>query len=127
MAGYQMVIMVGNLTKDPELRYTQSGTPVASFTVAVNRQGKKHDAGEAKDEVLFMPVSAWNKTAEICAEHLKKGRPVLVEGFLREHTWQNPEGQERSRIEMTANRVQFLGGGRREEDAPAPEDSDVPF
>ena len=103
------------------------GTPVTSFTVAVNRQGKKHDAGEAKDEVLFMPVSARNKTAEICAEHLKKGRPVLVEGFLREHTWQNPEGQERSRIEMTANRVQFLGGGRREEDAPVPEDSDVPF
>lgn len=91
MAGYQMVIMVGNLTKDPELRYTQSGTPVASFTVAVNRPGKKHDAGEGKDEVLLMPVSAWNKTAEVCAEHLKKGRPVLVEGFLREHKWQNPE------------------------------------
>ncbi len=74
-----------------------------------------------------VPVTAWNKTAEICAKHLKKGPPVLVEGFLREHKWQNPDGQERSRIEMTANRVQFLGGGRREEDARAPEDSDVPF
>jgi len=126
MAGYQMVVMVGNVTKDPELRYTQSGTPVTSFTLAVNRQGKKNDAGEAKEEVLFMPCNAWNKTAEVVAEFVKKGSPLLVEGFLREHKWQPEEGQERSRVELTANRVQLLGSKRRD-DASAPTDEEVPF
>ncbi len=126
MAGYQMVVLVGNLTKDPELRYTQNGTPVANFTVAVNRQGKRGDSGEAREEVLFMPCTAWNKTAEVVAEHLKKGRPVLVEGYLRMHTWQTSEGKDRERIEMVANRVQFLGGRKRNE-AQTATDEEVPF
>jgi len=127
MPGYQNCVFIGNLTKDPELKYIPSGDAVCSFDLAINRVSGKDDSGQRKEEVLFLKVTVWRKQAENCAGYLKKGKPVLVEGFLREHKWTTPEGQERSRIEMTANRVQFLGGGRREEDAPAPEDSDVPF
>ncbi len=97
---------------------------MAGFTVAVNRQGKKNNAGEAKEEVLFMPCNAWNKQAESVAQFVKKRDPILVEGFLRERQWQNEEGQGRSRIELTANRVQFLGSKRRD-DTLAPTDDQV--
>ena len=121
MQGYQCCIMAGNVCKDPELKYTQQGTAVCNFSLAINR---KKSGGE--DEVLFMNCQAWNKTAEVVAEHVKKGNPLLVEGYLRERKWTTPEGQERKAIELTANRVQFLGGQKRE-DAPAPGESDVPF
>lgn len=105
---FNKVLLIGNLTKDPELRYTQSGEPVCSFTLAVNKTWKK-DGKEHKD-VLFIKVTTWRKQAENCAEYLKKGSPVFIEGELKENRWTDKEtNAKRSKIEVTASRVQFLG------------------
>jgi single-strand DNA-binding protein len=127
MAGFQSCIFIGNLTKDVELRYTQGGDAVANFDLAINRVSGKDDSGARKEEVLFLKVTVWRKQAENCAEYLKKGKVALVEGYLKEHKWTTPEGQERSRIECVANRVQFLSprgsdgqGGGQQEDEPVP-------
>jgi single-strand DNA-binding protein len=126
MAGYQMFVAIGNLTKDVELRYTQGGDAVANFDLAINRVSGKDDSGARKEEVLFLKVTVWRKQAENCAQYLSKGKQALVEGYLKEHKWTTPEGQERSRIECVASRVQFLSpkgdGGQR-----GTGDEEVPF
>ena len=139
MASYNKVILMGNLTRDPELRYTPSGAPVCNFDLAMNRSYTTQ-AGEKKDEVCFMTIVVWNKQAEICGEHLAKGRSVLVEGRLQQRSWETPEGQKRTKIEVVAERVQFIGGkgngsGAKAggeapeagEPAPAPDQEEVPF
>lgn len=128
MANYNRVILVGNLTRDPELRYTPSGAPVCSFDLAVNRTFTTQ-AGERRDEVCYITIVAWGKQAETCAEYLNKGRTTLVEGRLTQRSWETPEGQKRSKHEVVADRVQFLGGRRgvEEEAAPAPAEEEVPF
>ena len=120
MASYNRVILIGNLTKDPELRYIPSGTAVANLRLAVNSSFKGQD-GQRKEETCFITVVVWSKQAETCNQYLKKGRPVLVEGRLIYRSWEQ-EGKTRSTIEVRADRVQFLGqppgsgqGARRED------------
>ncbi len=138
MASFNKVILMGNLTRDPELRYTPSGAPVCNFDVAMNRSYTTQ-GGERRDEVCYMTVVVWGKQAESCGEYLGKGRSVLVEGHLQQRSWETPEGQKRSKHEVVAERVQFLGprtakaAGAPGEDepegvrAPAPDSDEVPF
>lgn len=106
---------MGNLTRDPELRYVPSGAPVATFGLAVNRRFVTRD-GEKKDEVCFVRVVVFGKQAESCSQHLNKGRLVFIEGRLQYRSWEQQDGQKRSTLDIVADRVQFLGGPR-----PSPE------
>lgn len=138
MANFNKVILMGNLTRDPELRYTPSGSPVCSFDLAVNRSYTTQ-AGERRDEVCYITVVVWGKQAETCAEYLRKGRGTLVEGRLTQRSWETPDGQKRSKHEVVGERVQFLGGRREGGSQPEPEaepvrgpeppgaEDDVPF
>ena len=112
MANFNRVLLIGNLTKDPELRYTPSGTPVANLRLAVNSQFKSQ-SGERKEETCFVTVVVWSRQAETCQQYLRKGRSVFVEGRLISRSWES-EGKTRSTIEVRADRVQFLGGPRGE-------------
>jgi len=133
MANLNRVILLGNLTRDPEVRYTPSGTPVARLGLAVNNRVKQGD--EWKDDPCFIDVVVFGKQAESCGEYLNKGRPVLVEGRLQYRTWESPEGQKRSKHEVLAERVQFMpkvgrateGGLPGEMSEGEPMDDDVPF
>jgi single-strand DNA-binding protein len=113
---FNRVIMVGNLTRDPELRYTPQGTAVATIGLAVNSSYKSSD--EKKDEVLFIDVVVWSKLAETCSQYLNKGRQILVEGRLQERRWET-DGQKRSKMEIVAQSVKFLGG-KRDDASAAP-------
>ena len=110
MASLNKVLLIGNLTKDPELRYTPNGTAVANLRLAVNRKFKDR-SGELKEDTCFITVTAWDKQAEICNQYLQKGRAVFVEGILQSRSWDTPEGQKRSTIDVRAERIQFLPSG----------------
>jgi len=105
MASFNKVLLMGNLTRDPELRYTSSGAAVASFGLAVNRKFKQGE--EWKDEVCFVDITVWAKQGENCAQYLK-GSLVFLEGRLNYQTWEADGGQKRSKLEVVANNVQFL-------------------
>ena len=108
-ASLNRVFLMGNLTRDPELRYVPSGTAVANFSIAVNRP-YKDSTGDKKEEVSFVRIVVWGKMAEVCGEYLTKGRPVLVEGRLKSRSWEDQAtGQKRSALEVIANSVQFIG------------------
>ncbi len=133
MAAYNLVVLMGNLTRDPEVRFTPGGAAVASFGLAVNNRYKKD--GEVKEEVSFFDIEAWNKTGELCGEYLAKGRPVLIQGRLKQDRWEDDHQNKRSKIKIVATAVQFLGT-KDKEDAPAgaaapaaaaPDDDDIPF
>jgi single-strand DNA-binding protein len=109
MANYNRVILAGNLTRDPELRYIPSGQPVTNFTIAINRNYITQ-SGERREETSFIPIVVWRKQAETCNQYLSKGSPVLVEGRLQQRSWETQEGQRRNIIEVVADRVVFLGG-----------------
>lgn len=102
---YNRIILIGNLTKDPELRYTPQGTPVANFRIAVNSRYKQAD--ETREETLFIDIVVLGKQAEPCSQYLSKGRSVLVEGRLKERRWES-EGQQKSKFEVIAQNVRFL-------------------
>ncbi len=108
MANFNKVFLMGNLTKDPELRYTPAGTAVANLRLAVNRKFKNKNQ-ELKEETCFVTVVVWNKQAETCNQYLQKGRPVFIEGILQSRSWEDNAGQKRNVIEVRAERVQFLG------------------
>jgi single-strand DNA-binding protein len=110
-ANFNRVFLIGNLTRDPELRYIPSGQAVTSFTVATNRTYTT-PSGEKKEEASFIRVVTWGRSAEVCNEYLKKGSPVFVEGRLQSRSWQAQDGSKRSSIEVIAMRVQFLGSGK---------------
>ena len=110
MANLNKVFLMGNLTRDPELRYVPSGAPVATFGLAVNRRYVTQH-GEKKDEVCFVRVVVFGKQAESCSQHLSKGRLVFIEGRLQYRSWEQ-DGQKRSTLDIVADRVQFLGGPR---------------
>lgn len=110
-ASLNRVFLMGNLTRDPELRYIPSGTAVASFTVAVNRVYNTA-SGERKEEVCFVRIVVWGRRAELCGEYLSKGSPVFVEGRLRSRNWETQDGQKRSTMEVVASSVQFLRAGK---------------
>ncbi len=111
MASLNRVILIGNLTRDPELRFTPSGSPVAGFGLAVNRT-YTNKQGEKVENVDFFNIVVWAKSAELCTEYLKKGRPVALEGRLQSRSWETEDGQKRSVVEVVAENVQFLGGGQ---------------
>ncbi|MBD3183566.1 single-stranded DNA-binding protein [Candidatus Poribacteria bacterium] len=133
MVSLNRVFLMGNLTRDPEIRYIPSGTAVTTFGLAVNRIYTTQD-GERNEDVCFVDIVTWAKTAENCANYLSKGRPVFIEGRLQYRSWETEDGQKRSKLEVVANRVQFLGG-RRTDDGPSvgvmddteAADDDIPF
>jgi single-strand DNA-binding protein len=116
MANLNRVFLIGNLTRDPELRYTPGGAAVTSFGLAVNTTIGRPD-GQMKEDVCFVKIIVWGKQAESCKQYLVKGRPVCVEGRLMYRSWQQ-DGKTRSTLEVRADRVQFLGGRREEGAAP---------
>jgi single-strand DNA-binding protein len=153
MASYNRVVLLGNLTRDPELRYIPSGTAVTDIGLAVNDR-RKNANGEWVEEATFVDVTLWGRTAEVASEYLSKGSPVLIEGRLKLDTWETNDGQKRSKLKVIGERMQMLGtrgvgggaGGRPapQQDAqqgqpPPPEDdfdpsaaepaggSDIPF
>ncbi len=130
MASLNKALLMGNLTRDPELRYIPSGSAVTSFTMAMNRVYKLQ-TGEKKEEVSFVRVVVWGRMAETCGEYLKKGSSVFVEGRLQSRSWDGADGQKRNTLEVIATNVQFLtragsGGAAKEKDpfadTPAPKE-----
>jgi len=142
MAGVNKVILVGNLGRDPELRYTKNGQAVANFSLATSESWQSRDGGGREERTEWHRVVAWAKTAELCAQYLSKGRTVYVEGQLRTREWEDREGNKRQTTEIHAQTVQFIGGrggggGSRGDDEPqrnegglgdsTPGDDDIPF
>ena len=136
---FNKIILVGNLGRDPELRYTPQGTPVCSFTMATNER-RKDKTGEMQDQTTWFRVTLWGRQAETASQYLTKGRPVYIEGRLRVEEWTDRDGKPRHTLEVHATEMQFIGGGRGEETAvtkpatsePATEqadlsDDDIPF
>lgn len=109
MAGYNRLIMIGNLTRDPEYRQLASGQAVCRMGLATNRQFKNRQTGSMVQEVCFIDVDVWGAQAESCRQYLSKGRPVLIEGRLKFDTWEDQSGQTRSKHSIVADRVVFLG------------------
>ena len=110
MANLNRVYLMGNLTRDPEIRYTPGGRAVGDLRLAVNRTFQTAD-GERRDETCYVSIVVWGRQAETCGEYLRKGSPVLVEGRLQYDEWEK-EGQKFNRLRVVANRVQFLGSPR---------------
>lgn len=106
MAGFNKVILMGNLTRNPELRYTPSGTPVASFGLAVSRRFKQGE--DLKEEVCFVDIVVFGKQAEHCGQYLSKGNGAIVEGRLQQRRWETEDGQKRSKHEVVAQTVTFM-------------------
>jgi single-strand DNA-binding protein len=113
MASFNKVILMGNLTRDPELRYTPKGTAIAKIGLAVNRTWRT-ETGETKEEVTFIDVDIFGRTAENVGQYMRKGSPILVEGRLRLDQWDDKQtGQKRSKLGVVADTVQFLSSGNR--------------
>ena len=142
MAGVNKVILVGNLGRDPEIRYTKDGQAVANFTLATGESFTSRE-GKREERTEWHRIVVWGKTAENCAQYLAKGRTVYIEGRIQTREWEDKEGQKRKTTEVVAQTVQFLGGPRsagtgagggapsREAEAPheesAPPGDDIPF
>lgn len=112
------VLLIGNLTRDPELRYTPQGTAVCSLGLATNRQWTT-ESGEKREEAEFHRIVAWNKLAELCSQLLTKGRKVFVEGRLQTRSWQAPDGQQKTATEIVIDDMIILDSRRLGEEAPA--------
>jgi single-strand DNA-binding protein len=120
MASFNKVILVGNLTRDPELRYTPKGTAIAKIGLAVNRVWT-NEAGEKKEEVTFVDVDIFGRTAENVGQYMRKGRPILIEGRLKLDQWDDKQtGQKKSRLGVVAETVQFLGSPTGSSEGGAP-------
>lgn len=112
MPSLNKVLLMGNLTRDPELRVTPKGTPICQFSLAINRQFKM-ESGESREEVIYVDVEAWGKQGETIAKYCTKGRPLYVEGRLRLDQWEDKNTKEkRSRMKVVLEQFQFLGDGR---------------
>lgn len=110
MANVNKVILIGNLTRDPEIKFTAKGTAVADISLAINRSFAS-EGGEKREETTYVDVTLWGRTAEIANEYLKKGRPVFIEGRLQLDTWEDKtSGQKRSKLHVVGENLQFLGG-----------------
>ena len=112
--GFNKVVIMGNLARDPEIRYTASKTAVAKLTVAVGHRYKAKNGGAVVDQTDFIPVVVWDKGAENCERYLRKGRPVLVEGRIQVRSYETKEGEKRYATEIVAQNVVFLGGMKTE-------------
>src|SRR5262245_12849889 len=123
MRGVNKAIIIGNLGKDPELRYTNSGTPVARFSVATTESWNNKQTNAKEEKTEWHSIVVWGKMAEICGEYLKKGRPVYLEGRIQTRSWDDKEGKKRYTTEIVASNVQFLGSRG---EAPAATPGDLP-
>ena len=112
MASYNKVILMGNLTRDPEMRYVPSGTAVTNFGLAMNERYTDRQTGEQKESPCFVEITAWGRQAEIVNEYLTKGSPVFLEGSLKFDSWEAEDGSKRNRLSVTAFRIQLIGGRR---------------
>jgi len=110
MASFNKVILIGNLTRDPELRYTPNGTSLCEFGMAINRNWTTRE-GEKREETCFVDVTMWGRRGEVISEYLSKGDPIFVEGRLKFDTWETSDGR-RSKLTVVAENFEFLGGGR---------------
>jgi len=124
MANFNKVLLMGNLTRDPEVRYTPKGTAIAALGLAINRKWTGED-GQAHEEVTFVDVDLWGRQAEVAQQYLHKGSPIFIEGRLKYDQWDDKQtGQKRSRLKVTGERIQLLGaprGGKGEvSDEPPP-------
>lgn len=118
MASLNKVMLIGNLTRDPDIRYTPKGTAVAELGLAVNRRYTA-EGGEKREETTFVDITLWGRTAELAGQYLRKGRSVYIEGRLQFDTWDDKQtGQKRSKLRVVGEEMQFLGGGRDGESAP---------
>jgi len=124
MANLNKVFLVGNLTRDPEVRYTPSGKAVADIGLAVNRRYRTQ-SGEYEEETCFVTVTVWDRAAETCGEYLRKGSPLLVEGRLKFDQWER-DGQKHNKLTVVAERTQFLGSPRNAEYRDTPQDTQRP-
>ena len=128
MANVNKVILIGNLTRDPEMRYLESGTAVVDFGMAINRKWKGKD-GRDGEETCFVDAQAWARTAEVITEYCHKGDPLYIEGRLKLDSWEGRDGQKRSKLRVVVENMQLLGGRRsgtdevkqREPPAPPPQ------
>ena len=137
MAGLNKVQIIGNVGQDPTLRYTPRGAAVTTFSVAVNRRYTPPDGGEARDETEWFTIVAWEKLADLCNQLVTKGRKVYIEGRLQTRSWEDQQGQKRSKVEVVAQVMLLLdnrqgGGGQRDQGTAAAEpdygdDGDIPF
>ncbi len=121
MPEVNLVLIAGNLTKDPTLRHTRSGTPVANFSIASNRRFRNSE-NQWQEDVCYVGIVAWNRLAESCRSKLSKGSAVLVEGELQSRSWHLDDGTTRSAVEIKARRIQFLGGKREDDEEFEDED-----
>jgi single-strand DNA-binding protein len=124
MASYNKVLLMGNLTRDPEVRSTPSGQTVTALGLACNRTymagGRDGQGGEKREEVTFVDVDFWGKRGEVIAQYLKKGDPIFIEGRLTYRQWEDKEGNKRNKLSVTAESFEFVGGGRRGEGGGGP-------
>jgi len=134
MASLNKVFLMGNVTRDPELRYTPSGLAVVDIGLAVNRKYRASEGGDLREETTFVDITFWGKKAETLGKFISKGRPLFVEGRLKLDTWTNNDGQKRSKLKVTGENFQFLGSagaGQGQQagapDALADEEDDIPF
>lgn len=131
MAGYQYTIIIGNVGRDPELRYTQTGTAVCDFSVAVTRRWNDRATNEQREKTTWFRVSAWRGLAETCNQYVRKGMQIMVAGEVDASAFTGQDGQPRATLELTAREIKFLGRrGESEEGAaeyPAADAEDLPF
>ncbi len=126
MAGINKAILIGNLGRDPELRYTQNGQAVANFTLATTESWTDKASGQKQERTEWHKIVAWGRTGELCAQYLSKGRTVYIEGRIQTREWEDKEGQKRWTTEVNAQTVQFLGGPRSADAEGAPADTTTP-
>lgn len=120
MASFNKVILLGNLTRDPQMKYLPSQTPVTEFGIAMNRRWKSQQ-GEDREEVCFVDCAAFGKTAEVINEHFRKGRPILVEGRLKFDSWEDKQGGgKRSKLSVVVDSFQFIGSKDADDEQPPP-------
>src|SRR4030088_19540 len=117
---FNKIILVGNLGRDPELRYTPQGTPVCSFSLATNEKRKDRTTGENQDLTTWFRVTLWGRQAETASQYLTRGKPVYIEGRLRVEEWTDRDGKPRHTLEVHATDMQFIGGGGGREGGGAP-------
>ena len=126
MANFNKVILAGNMTRDPELRYTPKGTAIAKFGLAVNRKWTAED-GQSREEVTFVDIDCFGKQAEVISQYLRKGRSILIEGRLKLDQWDDKQtGQKRSKLGVVLESFSFLDSGNREGGSAAPPPSAAP-
>ena len=122
---FNRVVLVGNLTREPEIKYLPSGTTICNFGIAINHRYKSGE--ENKEEVCFLNISAFAKMAENCGKYLNKGSSVLVEGRIRQRRWDTDDGKKMSVHEIVASNVQFLSPKNKEDKIKPEEQDDIPF